>query len=84
MKMRDMIRPTGLAALASRQLAVLGCLAFASAALSAQDVQFNRDIRPILLHQLGGDHKKLTFPFQRLDQRLTGLEHARVVKEILA
>ncbi|MFT4587339.1 MAG: mono/diheme cytochrome c family protein [Candidatus Binatia bacterium] len=43
-----MIRPTGLAALASRQLAVLGCLVFASAALSAQDVQFNRDIRPIL------------------------------------
>lgn len=54
------------------------------AALSAQEVQFNRDIRPILLHQSGVDHKKLTFPFQRLDQRLTGLEHARVVKEILA
>ena len=33
---------------------------------------------------LGLDHEKLTFPFQGLDQRLTGVEPARVVHEIFA
>lgn len=42
-----------------------------------------RDLHATILHQLGVDHKKLTFPFQGLDQRLTGVEPARVIKEIL-
>ena len=29
-------------------------------------------------------HRRLTFKYQGLDQRLTGAEEARVVKEILA
>ena len=29
-------------------------------------------------------HKKLTFPFQGLDQKLTGVEPSRVVHEIVA
>ncbi len=37
-----------------------------------------------ILHQLGIDHRRLTYAYQGLDQRLTGVEPARVVKEILA
>ena len=43
------------------------------------------DINATILHQLGIDDKRLTYPFQGLDQRLTGVEHdGRVVQEILA
>jgi hypothetical protein len=37
-----------------------------------------------ILHQLGIDHNKLTFKYQGLDQRLTGVEEAHVVKDILS
>lgn len=43
-----------------------------------------RDLHATILHQLGIDHNRLTFPFQGLDQKLTGVEPARVVREILA
>lgn len=43
-----------------------------------------RDLHATMLYQLGIDHKKLSFPFQGLDQRLTGVEPARVISEILA
>lgn len=44
-----------------------------------------RDLNATILHQLGIDHQKLTFKFQGLDQRLTGVEEpAHVVKQILA
>jgi len=43
-----------------------------------------RDFHATLLHALGLDHEKLIFPFQGLDQKLTGVEKARVVKEIFA
>lgn len=43
-----------------------------------------RDLHATMLHQLGVDHRRLTFPFQGLDQRLTGVEEARVVHEILS
>ena len=42
-----------------------------------------RDLHATILHQLGIDHKKLIFPFQGLDQRLTGVEPSRVIKGIL-
>ncbi|MBL4886280.1 MAG: DUF1501 domain-containing protein [Planctomycetaceae bacterium] len=42
-----------------------------------------RDIHATLLQQFGIDHKKLTYKFQGLDFRLTGVEEARVLKEIL-
>jgi uncharacterized protein (DUF1501 family) len=42
-----------------------------------------RDLNATMLHTLGIDHEQLTFPFQGLDQRLTGVEHARVVKDLL-
>jgi len=42
------------------------------------------DVNATILHCLGIDHEKFTMKFQGLDQRLTGVEHQRVVKEILA
>ena len=49
-----------------------------------QDPVHVRDLHATILHQLGFDHSRFTFPFQGLDQRLTGVEPARVVQEILA
>lgn len=43
-----------------------------------------RDLNATILHQLGIDHKRLTFPFQGLDQKLTGVVEAHVVKKLLA
>jgi hypothetical protein len=43
-----------------------------------------RDLHATLLHLLGLDHQRLTFKFQGLDARLTGVEPARVVRELLA
>ncbi|MCB9940031.1 MAG: DUF1501 domain-containing protein [Planctomycetaceae bacterium] len=43
-----------------------------------------RDLHATILHQLGFDHHRLSVKFQGLDQRLTGVEPARVVKELLA
>ncbi len=42
------------------------------------------DLNATLLHCLGLDHSKFTFKSQGLDQRLTGVEPAKVVKGILA
>ena len=43
------------------------------------------DFNATLLHCLGVDHRRLTYNYQGLDQRLTGVEQeARVVREILA
>jgi hypothetical protein len=41
------------------------------------------DLNATILHCLGIDHSRLTFRFQGLDQRLTGVEQPRVVREIL-
>ncbi len=43
-----------------------------------------RDLHATLLKQLGLDHERLTFKSQGLDQRLTGVEPAKVVSDILA
>lgn len=43
-----------------------------------------RDLNATILNQLGIDHERFTYPFQGLDQRLTGVEDSRVVSEILA
>lgn len=42
-----------------------------------------RDLNATILHQLGIDHTRLTFSFQGLDQKLTGVNEAHVVKKIL-
>jgi len=43
-----------------------------------------RDLHATLLHQLGIDHERLSFKFQGLDQRLTGVEPAKVIHDILS
>jgi hypothetical protein len=41
------------------------------------------DLNATILHCMGVDHERFTYKFQGLDQRLTGVEHQRVVTEIL-
>lgn len=41
------------------------------------------DVNATIMHCMGIDHERFTFKFQGLDQRLTGVEPQRVVKEIL-
>jgi hypothetical protein len=43
-----------------------------------------RDLHATILQLLGFDHARFTYKFQGLNQRLTGVEPARVVSEILA
>jgi uncharacterized protein (DUF1501 family) len=42
------------------------------------------DLHATILHCLGIDHERFSYRFRGLDVRLTGVEKARVVKEILA
>lgn len=41
------------------------------------------DLNATILNQLGVDHNRLTYKFQGLDFKLTGVEGARVVKDLL-
>lgn len=50
----------------------------------AEDPVHIRDLNATILHQLGIDHGRFTFKFRGLNQRLTGVEEAHVVKDILA
>ncbi len=43
-----------------------------------------RDFQATILNLFGIDHDRFTYKYQGLDQKLTGVEKARVVKEILA
>jgi hypothetical protein len=43
-----------------------------------------RDLNATILQLMGIDHKRLSYSFQGLDQRLTGTEESHVVKGILA
>ncbi len=51
---------------------------------AATDPVHIRDFHATMLHLLGFDHKKLSFPFQGLDQKLTGVKPAKVVTGVLA
>ena len=42
------------------------------------------DLQATILHQLGIHHERFTHRFQGLDQRLTGVESARVVHDIIS
>jgi len=42
-----------------------------------------RDIHATLFHLLGLNHEDVTFRYQGLDQRLTGVEDARIMRELL-
>ena len=41
------------------------------------------DVHATLLHQMGIHHSQFTYKFQGLDSKLTGVEEARVVQELL-
>ena len=41
------------------------------------------DVHATLLHQMGIDHSRFTYKFQGLDSKLTGVEEANVVKDLL-
>jgi hypothetical protein len=43
-----------------------------------------RDFHATVLHLLGFDHNRFSYRYQGLDQRLTGVEPAHVIKELLA
>lgn len=43
-----------------------------------------RDLHATMLHTLGIDHQRLSVKYQGLDMRLTGVEEARVLREVLA
>ena len=43
-----------------------------------------RDFHATVLHLLGRDHRRFTYRYQGLDQRLTGVEETRIVKELIA
>jgi hypothetical protein len=42
------------------------------------------DFHATVMHLLGFDHSRFTYRYQGLDQRLSGVEPARVIKELLA
>ena len=42
------------------------------------------DLNATILHCMGIDDRKFSFPFQGLEQRLTGVEPTHIVKDILA
>jgi len=50
----------------------------------AENVVHVRDLHATLLHCLGIDHQRFSYKFQGLDAKLTGVEPARVVREVLA
>ena len=43
-----------------------------------------RDFQATIMHNLGIDHRRFTYKYQGLDQRLTGVEEAHVVKGIIS
>jgi hypothetical protein len=43
-----------------------------------------RDLNATILHLMGIDHRRLSYGFQGLDQRLTGTEEANPVNGVLA
>ena len=53
---------------------------------SVEDVVTVHDLQATLLHTLGLDHRRLTFPHDGRDESLTDFEvtHARVASELLA
>ncbi len=50
---------------------------------AVENVVHVRDLHATLLHLLGIDHERFTVKYQGLDMRLTGVEKARVLTEVL-
>ena len=43
-----------------------------------------RDFHATVMHLMGIDHRRFVVPFQGLDQKLTGVKPARVIRDVLA
>jgi len=41
-----------------------------------------RDLHATLLHAMGFDHNRLSYPLQGLNQKLTGVKPARVISDL--
>jgi len=52
-------------------------------ALPGQEVHL-RDFHATLLHLVGLDPERLSIPRQGLNEKLTGVKHAHLIKEILS
>jgi|tagenome__1003787_1003787.scaffolds.fasta_scaffold20967531_2 hypothetical protein len=50
---------------------------------AVEDVVHVRDLHATMLYLLGIDHERLTFPYQGLNSKLTGVKPAQVVRDIL-
>ncbi len=51
---------------------------------TVEDPVHVRDLHATILHLLGFHHERLNFSFQGLDQRLTGVEPAHVIHDLIA
>jgi uncharacterized protein (DUF1501 family) len=51
---------------------------------AVENVRTVHDLHATMLHQLGIQHDAFSIKFQGLDARLTGVEGAQVIKDILA
>ena len=51
---------------------------------AVDNVTHVRDLHATMLHLLGIDHKQLNYKFQGLDFRLTGVEEANVIQDVVA
>lgn len=50
----------------------------------ARDPVHVRDLHATMLHLLGMDHERFSIPFQGLNQKLTGVHKAKVIRDIIA
>ena len=50
---------------------------------SQENIVHVRDLHATMLHLLGIQHERFSVPFQGLDMRLTGVEPARVVEDVI-
>ncbi len=50
---------------------------------ASENIVHVRDLHATMLHQLGIDHNRFSVPYQGLDTKLTGVEPARVIQEVL-
>jgi len=51
---------------------------------AAEHPRHLRDLHATILHLMGLDHTRLTFPYDGLDQKLTGVQEAAPICEIIA
>lgn len=51
---------------------------------AAENPRHLRDLHATILHLMGEDHRRLTYFYGGLENKLTGVEEARVIHEILA